>query len=64
MKQFLISASLSFGLAFAMLYAAHGKFAVTYEQVFAEKPIILTEKMTLSDKIRLPNKKGFVRYVP
>lgn len=46
-----------------MLYAAHGKFSVTYEQIFAEKRIILTEKMTISQKILLPNKKGFIKYV-
>ena len=63
MKPFLITASLSFGIVFGMLYAAHGKFSVTYEQVFAEKRIILTEKMTLSQKILLQNKKGFVKYV-
>jgi hypothetical protein len=63
MKPFLITASLSFGIVFGMLYAAHGKFSVTYEQVFAEKRIILTEKMTLSQKILLQNKKGFIKYV-
>ena len=63
MKPFLITASLSFAIAFGMLYAAHGKFSVTYEQIFAEKRIILTEKMTLSQKILLPNKKGFIKYV-
>jgi len=50
-------------MVFGMLYAAHGKFSVTYEQVFAEKHIILTEKMTLSQKILLQNKKGFIKYV-
>lgn len=63
MKPFLITASLSFAMVFAMLYAAHGKFSVTYEQVFAERHIVLTEKMTLSQKILLPNKKGFIKYV-
>lgn len=63
MKPFLITASLSFAMVFGMLYAAHGKFSVTYEQVFAEKHIVLTEKMTLSERFFLPNKKGFVRYV-
>ena len=32
-------------MVFGMLYAAHGEFAVTYEQIFAEKRIILTENL-------------------
>lgn len=63
MKPFLITSSFAFAIVFAMLYAVHGKYSVTYEQIFAEKHIVLTEKMTLSQKILLPNKKGFIKYV-
>jgi hypothetical protein len=45
-----------------MLFASHGKFPVKYEQIFAEKHIILTEFMSFSDRNLLQFKKGFVKY--
>lgn len=63
MKQFLISLTLSFTLIAGMIFAAHGKFAVTYEQIFAEKKITLTEHLTLSEQNLLQHKKGFIKYV-
>ena len=63
MKPFLITAFLSFSIVFGLLFLSHKEFAVKYEQIFAEKHIVLTEHMTLADKLRLRNKKGFVKYV-
>lgn len=62
MKQFLISATLSLSLVASVLYASHKQFAVKYEQIFAEKRIVLTEYLTLAEKTLLQHKKGFIRY--
>lgn len=35
---------------------------VTYTQIFAERIITLTERMSVFNKERLPNKKGFLLY--
>jgi len=63
MKQFLITLTATSFVIGVLLFVSHAKFAVKYEQVFAEKHIILAESMTLSEKLFLQKKKGFVKFV-
>lgn len=63
MKHFFITLTATVFLIGVLLFVSHAKFAVKYEQVFAEKHIILAESMTLSEKLFLQKKKGFVKFV-
>jgi hypothetical protein len=58
--QNLIWALLLFGVS--ALTADSVKTLATYQQIFADKKITLTEKMSWLDYSMLRNKKGFVKY--
>jgi len=45
-----------------ILAADSVKTLATYQQIFADKKITLTEKMSWLDYSMLRNKKGFVKY--
>jgi len=47
-------------LAVSTLMAAHFKIPVKYSQYFAERQIIITEHMTLAERLLLPQKKGLI----
>ena len=60
----LTNAKISIMLLFSATIIAFNFFTVDvkYSQFFADKKIVLTEKLTLIEQIRLPSKKGFVSF--
>lgn len=59
MKPFFISLTLSASIVALLLFFSHAKFDVKYEQYFGDKTIVLTEELTLSERLALKHKKGF-----
>lgn len=57
-------ASISFAVLMlgSVLFASHYKAVTRYSQIFAEKRIVLTEVLTLQEKLLLKHKKGFIQY--